>query len=81
MEDKILQFMSIASIDHDVALVYLEETGYNLDAAVNRFFSQVSPSPAKPAIRPSGSVRDEEGYVKLEHVPQPKVRFIRIQDA
>jgi hypothetical protein len=70
-EDKVLQFMSLASVDHDIAVVYLEESQYNLDAAVNRFFSQ---SPAKSTGKAPKSVSlDEDGYVPLESVPQPKV--------
>lgn len=66
--------MQIASLDHDVALVFLEESGYNLDAAVNRYFSSFSaPSPVKPSRPPVESMTDDEGYLKLEHVPQPKV--------
>jgi hypothetical protein len=74
-DHNILQFMSITSVDHDVASVFLEQSGYNLDSAVNAFYSLSSKSPEPKKIADSGSDRNKDpDYVApLESLPQPKV--------
>jgi hypothetical protein len=73
--EKVIQFMSIASLEYDVAMVLMNEAKFNLDQAINNFFSSLSAHETKPVSLPKKSNYDQdEDYVPpLESLPKPKI--------
>lgn len=78
--EKVIEFMSIASLEYDVALVLMKEAGYNLDQAINNFFSVLSAHETKSTTNPqpkkNNYEQDEDYVAPLESLPKPKVSAI-----
>lgn len=77
--EKVIEFMSIASLEYDVALVLMKEAGYNLDQAINNFFSVLSAhetKPTNPQPKKNNYEQDEDYVAPLESLPKPKVSVI-----
>jgi len=73
--EKVIEFMSIASLEYDVAMMLMKEAGFNLDLAINNFFSALSAHETKPNTQPKKIVshQDEDYVPSLESLPKPKI--------
>lgn len=71
--EKVIEFMSIASLEYDVALVLMKEAGYNLDQAINNFFSALGSHETKSSKQKTTFEKDEDYVPPLESLPKPKV--------
>jgi hypothetical protein len=83
-DEKVIEFMSIASLEYDIALMLMKESGYDLDQAISNFFSSLSAHETNSNKTPTTNSnshpkkkdfydKNDDDYVPLESLPKPKV--------